>query len=101
MIVDGKPISFTVCDTLHDENEEDARAKMYSGADVVVICYSFERPTSFENVAKKWVPELKKYCPAANHFVIACKLDLKTEKEMLEGTRPIPVQPLITRQQVS
>jgi GTPase SAR1 family protein len=41
------------------------RPLSYPNTDVLVLCYSVTDPSSFENIAAKWMPEVELYVPTA------------------------------------
>jgi small GTP-binding protein len=59
--VEGQVVEVHVWDTCSKERFKDARISCYKGADVFVIFFSIYSRTTFENVAKLWIPEIKKY----------------------------------------
>jgi len=67
-IINGKQIQLDLYDIDVKEkfDTRDYRISSYDYpkiADVVLICFSLKSLTSFTNVSKKWIPEVKKYCP--------------------------------------
>lgn len=38
--------------------------------DVILLCYSVDDPTSFHNVLRKWLPELKRHCRGAPKILL-------------------------------
>ncbi|KAK9948380.1 hypothetical protein M0R45_003960 [Rubus argutus] len=43
--------------------------------------YNRLRPLSYENVSKKWIPELKHYAPGVPIILVGTKLDLRDDKQ--------------------
>lgn len=44
-----------------------------------ILCYSVISPISLTNVASKWVPEIRSYCPDAPIVLVGTKLDLRDD----------------------
>jgi Ras-related C3 botulinum toxin substrate 1 len=90
----NKTINLSTFDTSGESNYDRLRIMSYKEADVVMICYSIDNPTSFESVTVKWIPEIRDYCPNALVVLVATKLDVrgdeKTLKRMQEN-RQIPI----------
>ncbi|VDK49478.1 unnamed protein product [Anisakis simplex] len=53
--------------------------QLYVGADVCILCYDMSNEESFENIEKKWLNELKNYCPERPYLLVATKYDLCDE----------------------
>ncbi|WAR24340.1 RACA-like protein [Mya arenaria] len=65
VMVDGKP-----------EDYDRLRPLSYPGTDVFFICFDLSRPSSFENVEPKWLPEVRHFCPNTPIVLVGCKADL-------------------------
>lgn len=57
------------------------RPYMYKNANVIVICFSLVSKSSFRNVKKKWIREIKKYCPGVPYILVGMKSDLREKSE--------------------
>lgn len=53
------------------------RRVAYVGTDVFVICYSPDKPESFQSILKQWIPEVGTTCHGASAIVVCCKADLR------------------------
>ncbi|ODM99405.1 Ras-like GTP-binding protein RhoL [Orchesella cincta] len=82
--VDGTEHPITLWDTAGQEQYDRLRYLTYPKTDCFIVCYSVDKPTSFDNIMEKWHPELKNYCPNAAIILVGTKSDLK-------GTNPIIV----------
>ena len=51
----------------------------YHKMDVVLLCYSADRPSSLEALKTEWLPELKKYAPMVPYILVATKTDVREE----------------------
>ncbi|KAL5082213.1 hypothetical protein RYX36_005067 [Vicia faba] len=58
-------ISSTYSDPMASRQEDYNRLRplSYRGADVFILAFSLISKASYENVSKKWIPELKHYAP--------------------------------------
>ncbi|CAM6102785.1 unnamed protein product [Calypogeia fissa] len=60
---DGKTVNVGLWDTAGQDDYNQLRPLSYRDADVFLLAFSFVNKASFENVLKKWVPELRHYAP--------------------------------------
>ncbi|TYI83196.1 hypothetical protein E1A91_D05G275300v1 [Gossypium mustelinum] len=68
------------------------RPLSYRGADVFILAFSLISKASYENVAKKWIPELKHYAPGVPIVLVGTKLDLRDDEQFFidhPGSTPI------------
>ncbi|CAN6911116.1 unnamed protein product [Brassica oleracea var. botrytis] len=101
VIVDGNTINLGlmesfVCVFLLDETgQEDynrLRPLSYRGADVFLLAFSLVSKASYENVSKKWVPELRHYAPGVPIILVGTKLDLRDDKQFfVEHPGAVPI----------
>jgi len=75
--IDGTEHPITLWDTAGQEQYDRLRYLTYPKTDCFIVCYSVEKPTSFDNILVKWYPELKSYCPNAAIILVGTKSDLK------------------------
>ncbi|KAL1060309.1 hypothetical protein V6Z11_1Z107500 [Gossypium hirsutum] len=71
VMVDGQTVNLGLWDTAGQEDYNRLRPLSYRGADV----------PSYENVTKKWLPELKHYAPAVPIVLVGTKLDLREDRQ--------------------
>eukprot|EP01125_Pyxidicula_operculata_P009526 TRINITY_DN3139_c0_g1_i1.p1 TRINITY_DN3139_c0_g1~~TRINITY_DN3139_c0_g1_i1.p1 ORF type:complete len:819 (-),score=143.43 TRINITY_DN3139_c0_g1_i1:8-2464(-) len=60
------------------------RPLSYPQTDVFLICFGIENPSSLYNVSAKWYPEISHHCPNTPFFVIANKLDLRDNQDVID-----------------
>ncbi|XP_052622604.1 rac-like GTP-binding protein RHO1 [Lactuca sativa] len=68
------------------------RPLSYRGVDVFILAFSLISKASYENVSKKWIPELRHYAPGVPIVLFGTKLDLRDDKQFLSdhpGAVPI------------
>ncbi|CAN6486765.1 unnamed protein product [Victoria cruziana] len=83
VVVDGLTVNLGLWDTAGQEDYNRLRPLSYRGADVFLLAFSLISRPSFENVMKKWVPELRHYAPTVPIVVVGTKQDLRDDKQFL------------------
>ncbi|CAL2049661.1 hypothetical protein CAEBREN_29392 [Caenorhabditis brenneri] len=94
MNLDGNVVNLGLWDTAGQEDYDRLRPLSYPQTDVFILCFSVVSPVSFDNVATKWIPEIRQHCPDAPVILVGTKLDLRDEPEPMrvlqaEGKSPI------------
>ncbi|KAJ6829550.1 putative rac-like GTP-binding protein 5 [Iris pallida] len=70
---------YFICTGQEDYNR--LRPLSYRGADVFLLAFSLISKASYENVSKKWIPELRHYAPGVPIILVGTKLDLRDDKQ--------------------
>ncbi|KAG8638830.1 hypothetical protein MANES_14G068700v8 [Manihot esculenta] len=83
VVVEGTTVNLGLWDTAGQEDYNRLRPLSYRGADVFVLAFSLVSRASYENVLKKWVPELQHYAPGVPVVLAGTKLDLREDKHYL------------------
>ncbi|XP_031501582.1 rac-like GTP-binding protein RAC9 isoform X1 [Nymphaea colorata] len=73
VVVDGLTVNLGLWDTAGQEDYNRLRPLSYRGADVFLLAFSLISRPSFENVMKKWVPELRHYAPTVPIVLVGTK----------------------------
>lgn len=94
MVVDGISVSLGLWDTAGQEDYDRLRPLSYPQTDVFLICFSVTSPSSFENVTSKWYPEIKHHCPDAPMILVGTKIDLREDRETLNGLAEQGLSPI-------
>ncbi|XP_078431870.1 rac-like GTP-binding protein 2 [Wolffia australiana] len=81
--VDGSIVNLGLWDTAGQEDYSRLRPLSYRGADVFVLAFSLISKASYENVLKKWMPELRRFAPAVPIVLVGTKLDLREDRGYL------------------
>ncbi|MCL7026123.1 hypothetical protein MKW94_024402 [Papaver nudicaule] len=81
VLVDAQIVSLGLWDTAGQEDYNRLRPLSYRGADVFLLAFSLISRPSFENITKKWVPELRHYAPSVPIVLVGTKLDLREDKQ--------------------
>nr|KJB47672.1 hypothetical protein B456_008G036100 [Gossypium raimondii] len=76
VVVDGNTVNLGLWDTAGQEDYNRLRPLSYRGADVFLLAFSLISKASYENVAKKWIPELRHYAPGVPIILVGTKLAL-------------------------
>ncbi|KAG2397123.1 Rac-like GTP-binding protein [Vigna angularis] len=63
VVVDGSTVNLGLWDTAGQEDYNRLRPLSYRGADVFLLAFSLISKASYENISKKWIPELRHYAP--------------------------------------
>jgi small GTP-binding protein len=79
VMTESKPLNLGLWDTAGQDDYDQLRPLSYPQTDVFLILYSVLSPTSFEHIATKWVPEIRKHCPRTPFLVVGTKLDLRPD----------------------
>ncbi|XP_038991481.1 rac-like GTP-binding protein RHO1 [Hibiscus syriacus] len=92
IVVDGSTVNIGLWDTAGQEDYNRLRPLSYRGADVFILAFSLISKASYENVAKKWIPELKHYAPGVPIVLVGTKLDLRDDEQFLmDHPNAIPI----------
>ncbi|KAF9676163.1 hypothetical protein SADUNF_Sadunf09G0109800 [Salix dunnii] len=81
VVVDGSIVNLGLWDTAGQEDYNRLRPLSYRGAGVFLLAFSLISKASYENVAKKWIPELRHYAPGVPIILVGTKLDLRDDKQ--------------------
>ncbi|KAF1873386.1 hypothetical protein Lal_00027424 [Lupinus albus] len=81
VVVNGSIVNLGLWDTAGQEDYNRLRPLSYRGADVFILAFSLISKASYENVSKKWIPELKHYAPGVPIILVGTKLDLRDDKQ--------------------
>eukprot|EP00897_Mesotaenium_endlicherianum_P005925 jgi/Mesen1/5360/ME000267S04508 len=104
VVFDGVPVNLGLWDTAGQEDYNRLRPLSYRGADVFLLAFSLISKASYENISKKWIPELRHYAPQVPIVLVGTKLDLREDKAFFAehpGATPIsPAQGEELRRQI-
>ncbi|GAB4852605.1 Rac-like GTP-binding protein arac7 [Ancistrocladus abbreviatus] len=84
--VDGSIVNLGLWDTAGQEDYSRLRPLSYRGADIFVLAFSLISRASYENVLKKWMPELRRFAPNVPIVLVGTKLDLREERGYADVT---------------
>ncbi|XP_039053284.1 rac-like GTP-binding protein ARAC11 [Hibiscus syriacus] len=83
-VVNGSTVNLGLWDTAGQEDYNRLRPLSYRGPDVCILAFSLISKASYENVAKKWIPELKHYAPGVPIILVGTKLDLRDDQQFFQ-----------------
>jgi Ras family protein A len=74
-------VELSLWDTAGQEDYDRLRPLSYPDTDLVLICFSLagDNKASYHNVATKWFPEAKHFCPGIPIVLVGTKEDLRSE----------------------
>ncbi|MEQ2276805.1 hypothetical protein XENORESO_010588, partial [Xenotaenia resolanae] len=82
--VEGKQVQLALWDTAGQEDYDRLRPLSYPDTDVILVCFSVNSPDSLANVAEKWTPEVKHFCPHVPIILVGNKKDLRSDENAIE-----------------
>ncbi|XP_010128622.1 PREDICTED: ras-like GTP-binding protein RHO [Chlamydotis macqueenii] len=94
--VDGKEMKLILFD-VSGKNEvsyRNLRSVFYKDTDIILLCFSVDRPDSQQNILDVWVPEIKLLCPTVPIILVATKIELRGDegiKKKLTTTGKEPI----------
>ncbi|XP_048423103.1 rac-like GTP-binding protein ARAC7 [Pyrus x bretschneideri] len=77
--VDGNIVNLGLWDTAGQEDYSRLRPLSYRGADIFVLAFSLISRASYENVLRKWMPELRRFAPNVPIVLVGTKLDIRED----------------------
>lgn len=97
VMVDGKPIQLGLWDTAGQEDYDRLRPLSYPQTDVFLLCFAVTSPESYQNISKKWYPEIQSHLPTAPWVLVGTKTDLRNNEQTLsllsqQGRKPISTE---------
>ncbi|GIK01120.1 rho GTPase [Aspergillus viridinutans] len=89
IFVDNVHMELSLWDTAGQEEFDRLRALSYEDTHVIMLCFSVDSPDSFENVATKWIDEIRENCPGVKLVLTALKCDLRKDDELNDNPNAI------------
>ena len=80
--VDAKQVNLSLWDTCAQKDYHRLRALSYPNTDAILMCFSIDNPESLENIAEKWTPEVKHFCPNVPIILVGNKKDLRNDDDI-------------------
>ncbi|TVU01897.1 hypothetical protein EJB05_24039, partial [Eragrostis curvula] len=81
VVVDGNTVNLGLWDTAGQEDYNRLRPLSYRGADVFLLAFSLISRASYENIHKKWIPELRHYAPNVPIVLVGTKMGRGAEED--------------------
>ncbi|NP_001012250.1 rho-related GTP-binding protein RhoV [Danio rerio] len=92
--VDGTPVRIQLMDTAGQEEFDEFRSLSYAHTDVFLLCFSVVNPTSFQNITKKWIPEIRECNPSSPIILVGTQSDLVLDVNVLIDLDRYKVKPV-------
>lgn len=86
----------SICFASIQEEFDEFRALSYAHTDVFLLCFSLVNPTSFHNITKKWVPEIRAHNPSSPIVLVGTQLDLLLDVNILINLDRSKVKPVLS-----
>ncbi|TSR99400.1 Rho-related GTP-binding protein RhoV [Bagarius yarrelli] len=93
--VDGAPVRIQLMDTAGQEEFDGFRSLSYAHSDVFLLCFSVVNPTSFQNITKKWIPEIRSCNPTSPIILVGTQSDLLLDVNVLIDLDRYKVKPVL------
>jgi len=95
-IIDNTPVVLGMWDTAGSDAYDTLRPLSYPGTDVFMICFSIFSPSSFENVLKKWHPEIVMHMADTRPpiILVGTKCDLRGKQTSIDGLKAQGEEPI-------
>lgn len=93
--VDGTPVRIQLMDTAGQEEFDEFRSLCYAQTDVFLLCFSVVDPTSFQNITKKWIPEIRAHNPNSPIILVGTQSDLRHDVNVLINLDHFKVKPIL------
>jgi len=77
-------IELALWDTAGPKEYDMLRPLSYPDTDVILVCFSVKEPDSFENVQRKWIPEITHYCPGVPFLIIGHETSWEDDTNSLQ-----------------
>ncbi|CAM5099235.1 unnamed protein product [Eretmochelys imbricata] len=96
--VDGKSMKLMLFDVpgQRQGNYQHFRSLFYKGTNVILMCFSVDRPNSLQNILDIWIPEVRLFCPTAPIVLVATKKELRNDEGVLERLAKLEQEPIKT-----
>ncbi|XP_075904513.1 rho-related GTP-binding protein RhoV [Nelusetta ayraudi] len=94
--VEGSPVKVQLLDTAGQEEFDGFRALSYAHTDVFLLCFSMVNPTSFHNITKKWVSDIRAHNPSSPIVLVGTQSDLLLDVNVLINLDRSNVKPVLS-----
>lgn len=74
-------IQVNIWDTSGSSEYDHVRPLSFGEVIVFVLCFDITKPTSLENIQRKWLPEIKQRHADKPIILVGCKADLKADQK--------------------
>jgi len=95
-VVDSNPVNLGLWDTAGSSEYDQLRPLSYPGTDVFIICFALTGPETFDNVKRKWVPEVTHFNPKTPIVLVGTKMDLRDNEDTIMSLQEQNLSPITT-----
>jgi small GTP-binding protein len=92
--VDDKQVELALWDTAGQEDYDRLRPLSYPDTHVILLCFSIDSPDSLQNIAEKWTPEVRHFCPSVPMILVGCKKDLRNDQATINELAKVKTGPV-------
>ncbi|XP_014014238.1 rho-related GTP-binding protein RhoN [Salmo salar] len=96
--IEKQRIELNMWDTSGSSYYNNVRPLAYPDADAVLICFDISRPETLDSVLKKWQGETQEFCPNAKVVLVGCKMDMRTDLNVLRELSKLRLIPVTHEQ---
>jgi small GTP-binding protein len=76
IVAEKRSMGLALWDSAGQEEYDKLRPLSYPQAQVFLICFAINSPSSFERVRTKWQAEIQEHCPGVPIILVGTKVDL-------------------------
>ncbi|XP_013801922.1 rho-related GTP-binding protein RhoB-like [Apteryx mantelli] len=96
--VDGKDVKLILFDVAgkDEASYQNLRSVSYQDTDIILMCFSVDRPDSLQNILDIWVPEIKLFCSTVPIILVATKIELRDDEGVKQKLATPGKEPIST-----
>lgn len=94
--IEGAPVKVQLLDTAGQEEFDEFRSLSYAHMDVFILCFSVVNPSSFHNITKKWIPEIRTHNTSSPIILVGTQSDLLLDVNVLINLDRSKVKPVLS-----
>jgi len=94
VVVDNITVSLGLWDTAGQEDYDRLRPLSYPQTNVFLVCFSVISPSTYTNVANKWITEIRHHCPDTPIVLCGTKIDLRDDTNTINQLQKQAQQPI-------
>jgi len=94
----SEPYTLGLFDTAGQEDFELLRPLSYEQTDIFLVCFCVVKPSSYDNVKKKWVPEILHHCQKTPFLLVGTQVDLREDGNTLDKLAKNKLRPITPEQ---
>ncbi|RIB21133.1 cell division control protein 42 [Gigaspora rosea] len=98
VMIGDEPYTLALFDTAGQEDYDRLRPLSYPQTDVFLVCFSVISPASFENVKKKWFPEVQHHSPGIPCLIVGTHIEKRDDPLVIEKLSRQKMRPITLEQ---